>query len=172
MRTEETNLGNFIADLIRTEFNSDFGHFNGGGLRANCVFDAGPLKHKFINQVLPNEDKIVKLSLSGRLYKRVLENGVSNYPKYDGRWPVISGIQFEFDPSKEPGDRILEESMKTDKGEPVEMDKTYTLALMYFFTAGKDGNEALLDESVVNHGPALDEAPTIQNILFRFLTRL
>ena len=38
------------------------------------------------------EDKIVKLSLSGRLFKQVLENGVSLYPKYDGRWPVISGV--------------------------------------------------------------------------------
>lgn len=112
VRTEETNLGNFIADLIRTEFQADFGHFNGGGLRANCVFDAGPLKHKFISQCLPNEDKIVKISLSGKLYKEVLENGISNYPKYDGRWPVTSGIMFEFDPSKEKGQRIVEGSLK------------------------------------------------------------
>lgn len=35
VRTEETNLGNFIADLIRTHWNTDIGLSNGGGLRAN-----------------------------------------------------------------------------------------------------------------------------------------
>ena len=106
VRTQETNLGNLMADLIRSEFDADFGLFNGGGLRANCVFSPGPLTHRFISQVLPNEDKIVKLSLSGRLFKQVLENGVSLYPKYDGRWPVISGVQFTFDPDQEAGSRI------------------------------------------------------------------
>jgi 5'-nucleotidase len=161
VRTQETNLGNFMADLIRTEFQADFGLYNGGGLRANSVFDAGALPFRFISQVLPNEDKIVKLSLQGRLFKQVLENGVSLYPKYDGRWPVISGIHFSFDPTQDAGSRIIEDTMKDDEGQQIEMDKTYTVALMQFFTAGKDGNEALLDPSVVNHCPDMDDAPTI-----------
>ena len=104
---------------------------------------------------------MVKLSLEGRLFKQVLENGVSLYPKYDGRWPVISGISFTFDPEQEAGNRIVEDSMKDADGNPFEMDKTYTVALMHFFTAGKDGNEALLDPSVRNHCPDIDDAPTI-----------
>lgn len=62
--------------------------------------------------------------------------------------------------------------MKDEKGEPIDMDKIYTLALMQFFTAGKDGNEALLDPTVQNHGPPLDEAPTIQSIIMQFLEKL
>lgn len=41
VRTEETNLGNFTADIILTEYNADFGLANGGCLRANSVFEKG-----------------------------------------------------------------------------------------------------------------------------------
>lgn len=44
-------------------------------------------------------DKLIKISISGELFLKVLENGVSLYPKYDGRFPAISGFKFEFDPS-------------------------------------------------------------------------
>ena len=43
VRTEETALGNFVTDLIRTECEADIGLTNGGALRANFVFPVGPL---------------------------------------------------------------------------------------------------------------------------------
>ena len=48
VRTEETNLGNMLADLCRSEFDTDFGLTNGGNLRANHVFEQGNLQWKFI----------------------------------------------------------------------------------------------------------------------------
>jgi len=48
VRTEETNLGNMIADLCKSEFNTDFALTNGGNLRANHIFSRGPLKWKFL----------------------------------------------------------------------------------------------------------------------------
>ena len=43
VRTEETNLGNMIADLCKSEFDTDFSLTNGGNLRANHIFEQGPL---------------------------------------------------------------------------------------------------------------------------------
>jgi len=37
---------------------------------------------------------------------QALENGVSKYPSLSGRFPQVSGIQFEFNPVNEPGSRI------------------------------------------------------------------
>jgi 5'-nucleotidase len=48
VRTQETNLGNMMADLIRSEYNADFGLSNGGSLRANCVIQKGMLRNGFI----------------------------------------------------------------------------------------------------------------------------
>ena len=38
VRTEETNLGNWCTDLMRSELNTDFAISNGGSFRANSVF--------------------------------------------------------------------------------------------------------------------------------------
>lgn len=94
IRTQETNIGNWTADLIRTEMNTQIALVNTGTIRANGVFDAGPIKNKFLSECYPMEDKLVKLNISGKLLLDVLENGVSLYPKYDGRFPAISGFKF------------------------------------------------------------------------------
>lgn len=98
VRTEETNLGNFVADLIRTHWNTDIGLSNGGSLRANQVMPKGPLTWRLVNQILPMNDPVIKLKMSGSLIKDVLENAVGAWPKFDGRWPLTSGFNFEFDP--------------------------------------------------------------------------
>lgn len=44
MRSEETNLGNFCADILRTEYDTDFALVNAGTLRTNSVVPEGPIK--------------------------------------------------------------------------------------------------------------------------------
>ncbi len=47
-----------------------------------------------------------------------LENGVSQWPKLEGRFPQVSGLKFSFDPSKPPGSRVVPGSVfLTDFGE-------------------------------------------------------
>lgn len=69
VRKEETNLGNLIADLIRSEFEADFAISNGGGLRADTVFEEGPIKFSFMAKVVPITEKVVKGSLTGKNLK-------------------------------------------------------------------------------------------------------
>ena len=42
-------------------------------------------------------DEIVIRKMSGHMLKKHLENGVSQYPKYDGRWLTPSGFKFSFE---------------------------------------------------------------------------
>jgi 5'-nucleotidase len=100
IRTEETNIGNMIADMIRTEYKCDFGLINGGSIRANSVLPKGIIKNKYIRQILPNNDFTCFLKVPGRTMHHILENGLSFYPKYDGRWPCTSGLKFHFDPDR------------------------------------------------------------------------
>jgi hypothetical protein len=58
------------------------------------------------------EDKIFRV----KMLKIALENGVSMWPKYDGRFPLTSGVYFSFDPCREKGDRIIAESMRDVNG--------------------------------------------------------
>ena len=93
-------------------------------------------------------DKIIKVRMSGELVLKVLENGVSMYPKYDGRWPLVSGISFKFDPNLEAGKRIIADSVVLDNGDALDPDKKYTLATKFFLLHGKDGYDAFLDPSL------------------------
>lgn len=162
MRTQETNLGNWTADLIRTELDTEVALLNTGTIRANGIFEAGQIKNKFLSDSFPMEDKLIPIRISGALILKVLENGVSLYPKYDGRFPCVSGLQFTFDPSKEPGERIVPGSvMLKDSGELLDPEKKYTMALKEFLTAGKDGYDAFLDPSIEHLLEDKDEAPTL-----------
>ena len=61
------------------------------------------------------------ISLGMELH-RALENGVSMYPELAGRFPQVSGVQFQVDPQREPGERIDAQTVLV-KGRPLQYDK-------------------------------------------------
>ena len=111
VRTEETNLANITADLMRIECNCDLAFANAGCLRANSVFPKGPFTLKTIALIFPMPDHVVVKKIPGHILKKLLENAVSQYPKYDGRWLATSGFKYSFDPEKPVGERIILESL-------------------------------------------------------------
>ncbi len=51
-----------------------------------------------------------------------LENGVSQWPNQEGRFPQLSGASFQFDPRKPSGSRINPKSVKI-QGEELDLAK-------------------------------------------------
>lgn len=47
---------------------------------------------------------------------------MSQYPKLEGRFPILSGIRFTFDSSKPPGSRIDAKTLLV-KNEPIDFNK-------------------------------------------------
>lgn len=45
--------------------------------------------------------------VAGSQLVAALENGVSQWPKLEGRFPQVSGVRFEFDPAQPPGRRVV-----------------------------------------------------------------
>ena len=90
----------------------------------------------------------MKFTLSGYNLKNTLENGINMWPKYDGRWPQVSGLKFKFDPRKPANERIIDGSLTNEEGDPILMDKQYTLATKYYISTGKDGYSSFLDPGV------------------------
>ena len=68
------------------------------------------------------------------------------FPKLEGRFPQVSGINFAFDPDKKPGKRIDPEFVKVGD-EYLDMNpnskKTYRLATKAYIAKGKDGYDVL-----------------------------
>ncbi len=58
----------------------------------------------------------------------------------------MAGMTYKIDTSKEVGNRIVDIMVN---GEPIDLDKTYTLATNDFMAAGGDGYEMLADGELV-----------------------
>jgi 2',3'-cyclic-nucleotide 2'-phosphodiesterase (5'-nucleotidase family) len=152
-RSGETPMGNYIADLLRAKYKTDFALQNGGGIRdtfpAKTYIPAdttlvrtgtGALDVTLGDAftVFPFGNQVATTVVTGENLWKALENGVGgNYPG-DGRFPQISGFKFTFDPAKPIGSRIVEVS-KTD-GTPIAKDsKVYTLTTLDYVIYGGDG---------------------------------
>lgn len=59
IRTNETNFGNFYADVIRRETSADVSIFNAGTIRSDCFFPVGEITYAMLNKALPFPDLIV-----------------------------------------------------------------------------------------------------------------
>ena len=92
VRTQETNLGNLIADILLHWLNTDPKHkvhaafFNAGSLRSDRVHSRGALRYKDVVDILPYADDTAVIEISGQRLLQVLENGVSQWPKTEGRF--------------------------------------------------------------------------------------
>lgn len=137
-RTKETNVGNFIADAYRKVTNADVALVNGGSIRADLIYNPGVLTMRDVLSILPFNNPIVKIEVTGKTLADALEHGVarSAEDKEPGRFPQVSGLSFKFDTRKLPGQRVSDIMIG---GKPVEMNKTYTLALSDFVAKGGDG---------------------------------
>jgi len=152
-RSGETPMGNYIADLMRAKYKTDFAIQNGGGIRdtfpartyipANTALvrtGTGPLDVTLGDAltVFPFGNQIATTVVTGENLWKALENGVGgNFPG-DGRFPQISGFKFSFDASKPIGSRIVEVT-RLD-GTPIAKDsKEYTLTTLDFLIYGGDG---------------------------------
>ena len=151
VRTRETNVGNWVADMMRNGCQADIAICTGGTLRADCVFDVGQLTEGDITSLLPFMDEMNVVSLSGAQLVAALENGVSKWPVLDGRFPQVSGVAFAFDPRQPPGARVVPGSVRVGGGgasskataqlllEPLDEDAQYAVAVPEFVGRGKEG---------------------------------
>ncbi|MEK6406259.1 MAG: 5'-nucleotidase C-terminal domain-containing protein [Acidobacteriota bacterium] len=136
IRRGESNLGNFLADAYRQALGADCALVNSGGIRSDATYGPGDLTKKDILSILPFENTLVKVRLTGAHVKRLLENGVSVAGEEDGRFPQVSGIIFTYDAGRPVGSRVV--SIEVG-GKPIEPEKAYTMSVNSYLWGGGDG---------------------------------
>jgi 5'-nucleotidase len=138
-RSRETNLGSYIADAYRKAVNADVALFNGGSIRAGKIFSPGALTKRDVMAILPYENPIVKIEVTGATLRAALEHGVSRSAEETepGRFPQVSGVRFTFDARRQPGSRVTSIEIN---GKALDDKKIYTLASNTFLVLkGGDG---------------------------------
>jgi 2',3'-cyclic-nucleotide 2'-phosphodiesterase (5'-nucleotidase family) len=127
VRTRETNMADFIADTFRQSTGADIGLVNGGSIRADATFNPGVLTKRDVLSMLPYNNKVVKMQLTGAVIRAALEHGVASIGQEEqpGRFPQISGLRYAYDATRKPGARL---TSITINGKPLDDTRTYTLA--------------------------------------------
>lgn len=157
IRTQETNLGNFFCDIMLSSTDADIAMINSGTLRSDRVHPRGEFTMKDLMTILPMLDPCVVLELTGAQVLETLENGVSQYPKLEGRFPQVAGLMFGFNPQHSPGHRVEKKHVHIG-GKALELDEKYRLVTKSYMMAGKDGYDVLKDCKVLvdeEDGPLL-----------------
>lgn len=145
-RSQETNLGNLVADILRQAMQADAALINGGGLRTDIL--KGPVRMIDLYAVLPFTNYPVVLKVKGRELKAIFEYGLAD-GEGGGRFPQISGIRILYDPKGAVGEKILSFWV----GEkPLDPEAFYTLATNDFLAAGGDGYALLKELSLLQEG--------------------
>lgn len=135
VRTQESPLGNLAADALRDYCDADIAIQNGGGIRAGLT--AGDVTVGDVFAMLPFDNKVTLVEVTGQTVWDALENGVDDYPATNGKFPQVSGIKYTFDGSKPAGERIV--SVTLADGTPLDLEGWYTLACNDFMCGGGDG---------------------------------
>ncbi len=65
VRTRETNLGNFMSDIVLTGVVADCCLLNAGSLRSDRIHPVGPFTLKDLRDILSFESELVVLSVTG-----------------------------------------------------------------------------------------------------------
>ena len=105
LRRYETNFGDWIADLLREQFETEWGNsdipllavVNSGALRTNGDYEAGyELRERDVAEIFAFPTVMKLLEIDGSILRQVLEHSVSDWTG-SGHWLQVSNIAFRHD---------------------------------------------------------------------------
>jgi 5'-nucleotidase len=146
LRASETNLGNLVADAMRTRVGADAAVINSGGIRGDRVHEPGPITRFEIVELHPFGNVVCTVVITGKVLLEALNHAVSRLPDAAGQFPQVSGIRMEVDVSQPAGNRVR---AVTVQGQRLDPGGTYTVAIPDFMLLGGDGYKMFAGQKVV-----------------------
>jgi len=179
IRTEESPMGDLIADALRESTQADAALVNAGGIRAN--FEPGPITYEDLFRVLPFDNFVSVLTVTGAELKtilRIAQNGSRGYfptsglkirvvhPSIDPKATDLNG-----DGKLEPweADRML--SAQFADGSKINDFKKYRLATLDFLVTGGD-DMAWIMSKIPADRIQLTAGPVIRDVVEARLQKL
>jgi 5'-nucleotidase len=146
LRTSETNLGNLVADAIRTEASADVAIVNAGGIRGDRLHAPGPLTRRLLLEIHPFGNVVCKIAVPGRVILNALNHGVAELPLASGQFPQVSGLTMRVDMTAVPGSRVSDVRIV---GQPLDLNRIYTVALPDYLLLGGDSYKLFAGQRVL-----------------------
>jgi 5'-nucleotidase/UDP-sugar diphosphatase len=130
-RTSESPLADIVADAFREKSKTQIAIHNVGGIRARI--SKGRITWGSAFEVLPFQNTMVTMKLTGAQLKKTLERGLVSTVGM----VAVSGLNVQFDRTAAPGKEIV--SAVLLDGAPLDDGKLYSVTTNDFILAGGDG---------------------------------
>jgi 5'-nucleotidase len=164
IRSQESVLGDLVADAMIWASGADIAFCNAGNVRA--PIEQGEITLEEIENVLPYANNVMVADVPGRVIREALERSASLYGKQDGGFMQVSGLSYVIDPAKPEGSRLGEVLV----GEDALVDEQdYSLAIYDFLADGGDGYTMLVPYF---HNARPVEGGNISNIFAQYLSEM
>jgi 5'-nucleotidase len=146
LKTEESPMGNVIADALRATLDTDVGLMNVGGIRTD--WEVGPIRYMDVFRALPFDNFVAKVALTGKELRRLVRithAGSRGFYSTSGlrvrvvrreEEPFSSDLDGDRKISPWELDRLLDVTLAD--GTPIQDGKTYTVATIDFLLSGGD----------------------------------
>lgn len=136
--TPESTAGNIVTDSMIDATGADIAFLNTGAMKK--AIDKGEIKFGDVFNLLPYDNQIVTVDMTGASIMKVLEESAGNAETIPvkGSTNIIqfAGLRATFDPSQPQGHRV---SNVTVGGQPIDLGKTYSVASIDYLVS--DSNE-------------------------------
>lgn len=168
LRSRESTMGNLVADAFRDALGTDIGIVNGGGMRLDAVIAPGPITRKDIKRLLPLENHVYKLEISGANLTALFDNLAGSLGKDQGhrgaaQYPHVSGMRAVLQPGNGPGHRVAQLEIA---GKSIVADQKYSIAVSDFLASGRGNYDLLKGQARLM---AEDLAPLETVIVMQFI---
>jgi 2',3'-cyclic-nucleotide 2'-phosphodiesterase (5'-nucleotidase family) len=122
---EESHLGNLVADAVRAKTGTEITLINAAD--AQVGIPKGPITSRTLFEVLPSENTLVTMRLSGAQIKRILGKTMMS----------VSGVRVKLDSAKPEGKKLV--SVRLENGTQLRDKDLYTVTTNDYLSMGGDG---------------------------------
>ena len=131
---EETNGGDMVTDALRIEMDAEIGLQTGNSFVKSIA--AGPIKYGDIVTMLPYENSMSVISVSGQQLLDMMVKCTQNTPKNDWHFPQVSGLRFRVHTTTHTVTDV--EVLDKAKGTylPLDPQRTYAVAISSYYKGG------------------------------------
>src|SRR5262249_40288183 len=128
---QESHIGNLLADAVRAKTGTAIALINAADPQAGIR--KGPITSRTVLEVLPSENTLVTMRLSGAQIKRILSRSVMN----------LSGVRVKLDVTKPAGKRLI--SARLQDGTPIREKDFYSVTTNDSLLMGDSGYTEFAD---------------------------
>lgn len=140
-RSQESFLGDLVADAMRAGTHADIAMLNAGTLRLDDVIKPGPVTNYQLEAIFlfSDETRVISFKLTGARLREILEHGVADGSLGKGPFLQVSGVAFTYDPTAPSGKRTVG-NLSHQSGGPIRPTDTLDVAFpVYPACDGGDG---------------------------------